>query len=775
VEELCREAELILDYLRAKGSQGATRTEIQNRVFFNHKTGGEIQTWLRALEEKQLVRYETERSDNGNIVERWFAIQYSGSGPQNPAQDSKKGRRGDEFAMNSQSNAKSSSAPRANPQTNSLNSLNSQEKKKKEPVPAAAMLTVTEDGDAENFIHLANSANSANSSREAAPVKDSSIRNPCELIANSYIYVMKKAQIVTVLAPFQAAPSIALDTETTNDALRLVQLSDGQSPPVILEAQKIDLKAELVPLLKTKKLIVQNSRFDLHVLKSAFGVDIPAEHVFDTFVASALLTNVSVTQEERRRRKRRDWSPNRLESIVNRTLGVELDKSHQDSDWSIDLTLPENAPMLEYAANDVRYLHAVQLHLQGALETEGLLPVYELERDLIPCIIEMSEAGIPIDVDALKRLYAETLEITGKEESRLLKLLRREVNPRSRKKQLLPALQALGLTVDGVPIASTDKKVIPLIDQTDHPAMTAILDWSIANEEAKQLKSWLTLVDQEKDWVWPEINQFGTMTHRFVYKKPNMQQIKKSVLRSIITAPAEELIVRADFKTLELIIAAVLYSETAILEQLARGVDLHTLTASVLFHNRIEDVTKEQRSIGKVTNFSLLYGRSLEEYKRALRRGGVEMTETEMTQAYADFDLAWPNWATHRKTVTVLIGRRTHPKETRSLYGRRILLDASLSNRELRGALLNYAIQSTASDMLKMAILNVWKAKPEGVRVLASVHDEVLLCAPPSKVQTAKALLKEAATEAGKKILKSDVPICLDIGIGKNWWEALQE
>jgi DNA polymerase-1 len=508
-----------------------------------------------------------------------------------------------------------------------------------------------------------------------------------------------------VLAPFEAVSRLALDTETAGDSLRLVQLSDGNSPPVILDAQKVDLKATLVSLLETKKLILQNACFDLRILQNAFNLKIPTKRVFDTYVASALLTNTSVTQEERRRRKRRDWSPNRLESIVRRILGVELDKTHQDSDWSVDLSLLENASMLAYAANDVRHLHALRLHLEGELETAGLLPVYELERDLILCITEMSLTGLPVDVAALKRLYAEALEISAKEEARLLKTLNCEINPRSRKAQLLPALQALGLTIDGAPLASTDKKFLRLIDQADHPAAVAVLDWSVANEEAKQLKTWLGLVDQEKGWVWPELNQFGTISHRFVYKRPNMQQVKKSALRSIITAPAGEIIVRADFKTLELIIAAVLYNETEILEQLRRGVDLHTLTASVLFHVCINSVTEEQREVGKVTNFSLLYGRSLEEYVRALRRADVEMTQEEMRRAYSDFDLAWPNWAAHRKTLGLMIGRRTHPRETRSLYGRRILLDESLSNRELRGALLNYRVQSTASDMLKMTML----------------------------------------------------------------------
>jgi DNA polymerase I-like protein with 3'-5' exonuclease and polymerase domains len=778
VEELCKEAQLVLDYLRGKGPEGATRTEIQNRVFYNHKTGAEIQAWLRALEERHVARYETEKNDNGNLVERWFAVQYSGSGLQNPASGSKKASETNEFATNSQKKRSRQASARANPQTNSPNSPNLHEKSEKTDLdknhPNPPGEKPTNDSASEN-IFSANSANSANSYHEAAPVKDPPIRNPCEFVANSYVYAATPEEVSEALAPLREVKSLALDTETANDTLRLVQLSDGALPPVILDAQKVDLKTDLPPLLKSKELIVQNARFDLRILKDAFGLEIPTRQVFDTYVASALLTNTSVTQEERRRRKRRDWAPNRLESIARRTLGVELDKTHQDSDWSADFTAPENEPMLAYAANDVRHLHAIRLHLAGALEADGLLPVYELERDLIPCITEMSLTGLPVDVGALKTLYSGACAVAAMNERRLLESLKCTINPRSRKKQLLPALQALGLTVEGAPIASTDKKVLPLIDQADHPVVKAVLAWSIVNEEAKQLKTWLGLADQDKGWVWPEISQFGTMTHRFVYKKPNLQQVKKDIHRAMIIGPDGELIIRADFKTLELIIAAVRYGETTILEQLVRGVDLHRLTASTLFHVDLKDVSDKQRDIAKTTNFSLIYGRSLEEYIRALRRAAVDMTQEEMAQAYHDFDLAWPKWAAYRMSLGLMIAHRKHSRETRSLYGRRILLDESLSNRELRGALLNYRIQSTGSDMLKMTMLNFWNARPRGVSILASVHDEILLRAKPSKVKAAKALLREAAADAAKRILQSDVPVCLEIGVGKNWWEALQK
>jgi DNA polymerase I-like protein with 3'-5' exonuclease and polymerase domains len=103
------------------------------------------------------------------------------------------------------------------------------------------------------------------------------------------------------------------------------------------------------------------------------------------------------------------------------------------------------------------------------------------------------------------------------------------------------------------------------------------------------------------------------------------------------------------------------------------------------------------------------------------------------------------------------------------MYGRRILLDGSLSLRELRGAFLNYLIQTSASDLLKLTMRRLWA---EGASILASVHDEILLTVKPKCLKQSKALFEEAAAEAAILVLGSDVPVRLEMGAGRSWWEA---
>jgi DNA polymerase I-like protein with 3'-5' exonuclease and polymerase domains len=114
-----------------------------------------------------------------------------------------------------------------------------------------------------------------------------------------------------------------------------------------------------------------------------------------------------------------------------------------------------------------------------------------------------------------------------------------------------------------------------------------------------------------------------------------------------------------------------------------------------------------------------------------------------------------------------------HLREIRSMYGRRILLDESLSLRELRGAFLNYPIQSTASDLLKLTMLGVLQGADHHVSIMASVHDEILLAVDLGHLRSAKDLLREAAAQAGRLVLGPDTPVRLEMGSGKSWWDAV--
>jgi ribonuclease D len=202
-----------------------------------------------------------------------------------------------------------------------------------------------------------------------------------------YIYACTPREMQRALAGLSDDAALALDAETIiseNNALRIVQLCDQKSSPVILDARKCDLRKLLVPFFRGRKFIIQNAKFDLRVL-SSLDVEIPSKDIFDTYIASALLTNTKLPEDRRKalkRRAMRDYSPNKLDSIAKRVLGIILDKTYQDADWGVDLP-PRERSHVNYAANDVRICTLSEHQKPSFMEEDG--SGYELERDLIPC------------------------------------------------------------------------------------------------------------------------------------------------------------------------------------------------------------------------------------------------------------------------------------------------------------------------------------------------------------------------------------------------------
>jgi DNA polymerase-1 len=486
---------------------------------------------------------------------------------------------------------------------------------------------------------------------------------------SSYVLPVTRRDVTKALSNLRTSPVIALDTETYREGpfshpqLCLLQLHDGYgvpcngSPgvPLILTRGVIPAFRKAFPGFQGAEFIVHYAPFDLGVLKRSLGIEIPAGKIFDTCIASVLLTNTAYS-DERKGRRPRDYKPNSLKSVVRRIVGMELDKDLQDSDWSGELSEEQ----LTYAALDVAYLHRIRLELRRQLELAKLWPVYELERDLAPCISQMGENGLPVDTEALLALQKRALATTLQREEKCLSLIGREINLRSRGKQLLQVLQEMGFTCQGRTIHATNKKVLPLLDQAGHPLISALLEWSSSNEEGKQLAQWIEKTDMSTGTSYPDIFQFGTITHRFTYKRPNFQQLKKSSIRSIVTAPKGKVIVRADFETLELIVAAVYHQEPKVLESLTRKEDLHALTASQIYKTPIPEISEKQRAVGKVTNFSRLYGTLLPGYICRCRLAGITLSDEDLERAYHAFDDVWVSLAAYRSRMSRLIALGRH-------------------------------------------------------------------------------------------------------------------
>ena len=197
------------------------------------------------------------------------------------------------------------------------------------------------------------------------------------------------------------------------------------------------------------------------------------------------------------------------------------------------------------------------------------------------------------------------------------------------------------------------------------------------------------------------------------------------------------------------------------------GKDLHTVTASLIHQVPFDEVTKDQRQQGKTMNFALLYGMGYKKYRTYSATSGQILTLSEAKINHAAFHRAYPQLKTWHKDCANLV--EDGWMYSRTATGRRRLLsydDASMM------VAANNIIQGAGADILKISLANLADhLTTDDVRLIACVHDEIVIEAKEDKAEHYKSILEDCMLQGGRKILK-EVPVLADASIGYNWADA---
>lgn len=275
-------------------------------------------------------------------------------------------------------------------------------------------------------------------------------------------------------------------------------------------------------------------------------------------------------------------------------------------------------------------------------------------------------------------------------------------------------------------------------------------------------------------------------THNFIASEicvhncnsPNMQQIPRdSRMRDLFTAsPGCNLIV-ADYSQIELVIAAQITQDTTLLEAYKTGIDVHKLTASKLLNKPIEEVSKSDRQLAKAVNFGLVYGmgaKKLVIYAETSYGVSMSLEEAERFRYTYLNDLYPGVQAWHKRSSEELNFYICPPAVT--LMGRNRLFRHPILGQAQNGvgfsAYVNAQDQGTGADIVKLALMLLDKTidKSQAYPVL-QVHDEIVVEATEEYTEQAKILLDQAMVYAGKLLIK-DIPVAVEVGVGKTWAEA---
>jgi DNA polymerase I-like protein with 3'-5' exonuclease and polymerase domains len=276
--------------------------------------------------------------------------------------------------------------------------------------------------------------------------------------------------------------------------------------------------------------------------------------------------------------------------------------------------------------------------------------------------------------------------------------------------------------------------------------------------------------------IHADLVQYGTVTGRFSCRVPNLQNIPRpdtelgKRVRGLFISPEGESLIVADYGQIEVVVLAHFCRAKALVEGFAAGVDAHTLTASKLFGVPVADVTKPMRAVAKGCSFAVIYGSGA-----AKVASMANITLKEAKRFLAIHQQEFPEIYSFKDAV-IRVAKTRKPAHIRTLLGRKRRVPALFARDEdVRKAaerqIFNSLLQGSAADIIKLAMIRLHASLPPEMKLILSVHDELVMTCPDSMVEEGERLMREAMLGEGIQSLLS-VPLTIDLSVVKNWADA---
>jgi len=595
---------------------------------------------------------------------------------------------------------------------------------------------------------------------------DPELRELCEILEDSDIF--------------------ALDTETDGiDPMRadLVGISfswaEGQAAYLPLGHSYLGVQQQiphskalkaLEPVFSNRNIgkIGQNIKFDYKVLRQAGW---PLEGITcDTMVASWL--------EDPSRRS------HGLSEIASDRLGhtmIEYKEVAGSGKKQIPFSLVPIETASTYSCEDADVTFRLAEPLLRDLGSLGLSGLYhDVEIPLVGILAGMEMTGILLDTQLLSSLSVELKADLQAIESRIHSEAGKEFNINSPKQLAQVLFTDLGLppvkkTKTG--FSTNDDVLMELSEKHQLPSMVREYR-SLAKLKSTYLDALPALVHPDTGRIHTSFNQAATATGRLSSSNPNLQNIPVRTdlgkrIREAFIAPEGKTLLSADYSQIELRVLAHLSGDSSLLEAFQQGEDIHDRTARQVFSTRAESagtegaepVEPELRRRAKVINFGIIYGMSAYGLSKEL---GIHPGEASgMIEDYFNVYSGVKEYidncllkAREDGFVTTMMGRRRNLSE----------LGSSNPNVRQMGERMavNTPIQGTAADLIKMAMINVQEILDRELpdtRMLLQVHDELVFEVPENDVERAKVMISESMMS----VAELDVPLIVDVGVGRNW------
>lgn len=410
-----------------------------------------------------------------------------------------------------------------------------------------------------------------------------------------------------------------------------------------------------------------------------------------------------------------------------------------------------------------------RLHQNGQREL-----LDRIELPLARVLAEMEQDGFEVDEEGI-RAFGESLDTQIDQlKAGIFSQVGFEFNLNS-PKQLGEALfDKLGLpakkkTKTGY---STNAEVLEGL-ALDFPVVEEILHYRTLSKLKSTYCDGLLKVVGPDGRIHSSFNQTETRTGRISSSEPNLQNIpvRKPIgreMRRFFRAREGCVLVDSDYSQIELRVLAHMADDANMIEAFNSGTDIHTVTASQVFHMPIQMVTPLMRSNAKAVNFGIVYG--IGAFSLSKDIGVTRKEASEYIENYLS------HYSGVRRYMEQVVARAKEDGYVTTLFGRRRYLpELKASNAVTRAfgerVARNMPIQGTAADIIKIAMIRVrdrlMREKLRS-RLILQVHDELIVEAPEAEREQVEQIVREEMENACRMKVRLEV----DVHSGKTWYDA---
>lgn len=549
--------------------------------------------------------------------------------------------------------------------------------------------------------------------------------------------------------------------------IRLLQIYDGRIATVF-DLKFINKPEIFIPYLEAGRFVAHNALFDLMFLKR---LGVKKCNIACTYILFKILTHAIRPFDEGIKAS--------LGALANGILGVPLTKEMGATDWSVpELTFEQ----IEYSALDAVTVLRLAERMAPAISRNGLERYWNLIKRVHHPIADMQLHGMLLDIERHRGMVVKWREDLYKAKKELIKITGLEKITSHTMADFLKSKLPNDL-LDIWPLTEQGKLKTDAQTLYDYSDVSPIVEPFAEFQKKEKLTTsfgmkLLQNVNTNTGRLHASYRICGARTGRLSCSNPNLQQSPRDIefRTNFISAPGHSFVL-ADYSSVEVRIAAEVSQDSRMLDVFAQGIDIYKYTAAHLGSKCIEDITKDERTASKALVLGLQFGLSHKKFGQYARKNyKIEIDDEESSHRVRAYRKLYPEFRTWQMDEIKAAAEANFT--SRTPFGKLRKYDPESAY----GNVLNHKIQGGAAEAILCSMVHVYNNLPAEAKLVASVHDELIIECPDEMTGEVKEIL-ESCMRAGYLNVFPSGKTCMpfpaghkgnlvEAHVGKNWASA---